>query len=166
MPEKILFEIKPSAINALFPLFLKNLFYNSLWGLGLALILIILKATIYTNWTFTFILILTITAIILISLLLNLGNFISLKTTTYKFYKTRIVIEKKILSLKTRSAHYSHIVNTNLEISIWDRMINAGDLILHNAEDSSTGDIKLLFIKNPQKIEKKIHDLIAKNKKR
>ncbi|MBT5029869.1 PH domain-containing protein [archaeon] len=85
--------------------------------------------------------------------------------TSYKFYKTHIVVIKKIFGIKKSTVPYSKITNINAEISLWDRIVNCGDIYLFTAEQSEEGIIKLLYIKNPVKMEKKIHELILSHKK-
>ena len=71
--------------------------------------------------------------------------------------------EFEFFIIRTKSAHYSHIVNITTDITIWDRITNCGDVILHTAEDKAP-DVVLSFIENPEKIEKSIYRLISRQK--
>ena len=87
--------------------------------------------------------------------------FVSLKLhfTTYYFHDDHVISEIKFLSIKRHSLPYSKITNITSNISIWDRICNAGDLVLYTAEDKAP-DLKLKHIADPEKIEKHIFSLI------
>jgi uncharacterized membrane protein YdbT with pleckstrin-like domain len=156
--------IKPSIVNALFPVFLRNFFYVLLIGLpifGLAILLNYLDIFSSAIWVLS---LYYFGGAFILSILTETWNIILLWATTYTFDHSHIKIERKIFSIKTKTVPYKHIVNTNTVISLWDRISNAGDVILHTAESTEAGDIKLLFIKNPLEVEKEIHSLILKKK--
>jgi uncharacterized membrane protein YdbT with pleckstrin-like domain len=165
MEEEISKIIKPSYINALIPLLAKNLFYVLLYILPIYGILVLLSFLDAINWSLNFISIMYILISFCISILIESWTIIKLVRSTYIFEKSHIIIQEKIFSIKTHTVPYSHIVNTTTEISLWDRLSNAGDLILHTAKNSEEGDVKLLFIKNPLEVEKEIHDIILSHKK-
>ena len=71
-------------------------------------------------------------------------------------------VESKLFKIEKKSLPYSQITNIDTQISLWDRITYSGDLIIHTADEKETGDIHLLFLKNPIEIEKQIHLLILK----
>jgi len=161
--EKPLSVLKPNAVNALAPMFLRNLFY-----------FLIVSSIFYGfYWVIRFFsdLEFSIRQIILASLILSLLivflplliRIIILYNTSYYFYKTYLMKEFELFIIRTKSAPYSQIVNITSDISIWDRITNCGDVILHTAEDK-TPDIVLSYIENPEKIEKNLYILISKQK--
>jgi hypothetical protein len=156
--DKPLFILKPSSWNALSPLFFKNLFYSTIFGLILLLIYFLLNYFNIINYSFNFILIVLIIFVLIISFFPLIMRIIILANTNYYFYRTHITSEFKLFFIKSYSLSYSKITNISLDISIWDRLCNAGDIILHSAEDKKE-DLKLAFIKNPKEIEKRIYAL-------
>lgn len=167
MEEKVeepLFILKPNIFNALVPIFAKNLFYSLIMGaigLGLFWLLYEFGTVPYTMgqaffWTVFFVL--------LFPAIPSLIKLFFLHNTKYFFYKTRLVSEFELFSVKRSSAPYQQIVSVTSKVSIWDRICNAGDLTVHTAEDS-TPDITLLYIKDPHAIEAKIYDLMRYFKK-
>ncbi|MBL7051763.1 MAG: PH domain-containing protein [Nanoarchaeota archaeon] len=164
--EKLLFELDPNAINALLPTILKNLFYLIL--ILIPIIIIIFLINLFFPIELTYLLIIAsimILAIFIIPIIIEIKTILKIYATSYKFYKTHIVVVKKIFGIKTNTVPYSKITNINTEISFWDRIVNCGDIILYTAEQSEEGNIKLLYIKDPVKMEKKIHNLILSHKK-
>lgn len=158
--EKPLLEIKPSIINALGPLFLKYVWYSLLISIigGVIAWLIDLVGLANLSPLNTGLIVFGIA--VLLSLLWMLERIIILRFTTYFFYKGHVASQFNFIIIKSLSAVYDQIVNVKVEISIWDRLCNAGDIILHTAEDIAP-DVRLLFIKNPLQMEQSIHRLIA-----
>ena len=89
-------------------------------------------------------------------------RIIVLSNTKYNFYKNHLIKEFKFLSIKQQSIPYKHITNISINISLWDRLSNAGDIILHTAEDE-TPDLILQYVKNPKALEKKIYKITHQN---
>ena len=158
--EKAKLTLKPHLTNALIPLFLKNLTYTITITFILLFVTIILeKLNIFTLnnkflWTIILIILLTTISIIFKAMTLN--------STNYHLYKTHLIKEYKLINIKKEYVPYSQIANITVEISLWDRICNAGDIRIHTSDDSV--DIILNFIENPQEIEKKIYTLVNKAK--
>ena len=160
-PDVPLLEVKPSILNAFFPLFLKNILVY------FVLFLFIYAAyTIVDAFALEFIpknpgmLFFIFLAIIFAVIPLLVKTFI-LFYTTYKFFPEHVVSEFRFLYVKKKSAVYSRITSVDVRISVWDRLCNAGDIILHTGDDSAP-DLKLQFITKPEEMEKKIYSLIKK----
>lgn len=147
--EKALLNLKPNLVNALIPVVLRNL----LWALVVSFVLFIFLSLK--------IVIIVLFVIFLVPLAIQI---ILLSSTTYHFFKTRVVSEFKFVMIKRTSVHYNNIVRIATNISIWDRMCKAGDITLHTAEDR-TPDLVLKFIDKPRKVENIINGLIRKYKK-
>lgn len=167
MKENPLFILRPNLINAFFPTLLKYFFkiiiYAGLPLIILGIILNILKIISFNNYLMAFIIIFT--SIIIATISLAIKIFILLPKLEYRFYNNHFEVESKLLNIEKKSVPYNKIVNINANISLWDRISHAGDLIIHTADEKETGDIHLLFLKNPLDVEKKIHDLILKTNK-
>ena len=80
---------------------------------------------------------------------------------TYYFYDTHVVSEFDFFIKDRVSCPYHQITNIDINISFWDRLTDAGDIILHTAEDNAD-DIVIRYIRNPQKIEEHIYNLMQK----
>lgn len=162
--EEPLFILKPNVFNAIVPIFAKNLLYSLMMGavgFGLFWLLFEFGSVPYTMgqaffWIGFFVL--------LFPAIPSLIKLFILHNTKYFFYKTRIVSEFELFSVKRSSAPYQQIVSVTSKVSIWDRICKAGDLTVHTAEDS-TPDIALLYIKDPHAIETKIYELMRYYKK-
>lgn len=157
--------LKPSVINALVPVFLKKLFY----------FILILGFLLGGAWLLRYFDVIdpsTEDALIglgilslLFFLLPILFQFVFLYNTQYVFYETHVVSEFELMIVKRHTTPYHQIVNITSDVSIWDRLCNAGDLTMHTAEDRLP-DLTLKFIKNPNEVEKKIYTLMQKQKEK
>ena len=161
--QKSLLTLKPRYINALFPLFLKNLFFSFIIAIILYGIYFVLDMVNVIDFTRSSVMTLFIVFIVVFSILPLLIRFIILYNTRYDFFKSHIVTEFKFFVIKKHSVLYSQIVNIKVDISIWDRICKAGDIILYTAEDKSP-NVVLQYIKNPQQVERAIYKLIHVNK--
>ncbi|MGE0793624.1 MAG: PH domain-containing protein [Candidatus Woesearchaeota archaeon] len=163
---KPLLILKPSIPNALFPSFLKNFTYTFLIMLFIGLInysLISLNLiNNFLNIGFLNFLIWILIISIIISIFPLTTKIIVLLNTSYNFYNTHITKEFEFIVKKKESIPYTHIVNITIDISLWDRFCNTGDIHLKTADDSQP-DILLEFMKNPNKLEHTIYHLIHKN---
>lgn len=161
--EKPLLILKPSIINALFPIFLKNLFYSFIFVVAVYLINHALKYFNLIHYSD----ILTITILIVLMFVIPIiplsYNITKLTNTRYYFYRTHLLSETKILGIEKHSINYSQITNISTVISLWDRISNAGDITLHTGQEQ-TASLMLSFIRDPHRIEKAIYHLIHKNR--
>jgi|TARA_Y100000310_G_C20284967_1_gene624423 hypothetical protein len=71
--------------------------------------------------------------------------------------------EFEFFIIRTQSVPYTQIVNITTDISIWDRITKSGDIILHTAEDKAP-DVVLSYILYPDKVEKSIYRMVARQK--
>jgi len=165
MAHKLLFELRPSLINGFLPLLFKYL--GTTAKAGFAFLILAAGARFFGIVTYEYqtIVIAAIGLAIGLAILAWLIRFLILPSLQYRFYEDHIEVEQKLLRIQKRTVRYDQITNISTDISLWDRLCNAGDIILHTAEHAEAGDIKLLYIKNPLEIEKKIHSTISMKKK-
>lgn len=155
------FVLSPDLVNALVPSLIKNflisLGISILVYLFFSLLTFISKAKVYGGA-----LISTIIVVFLIFLIIPfLINMFILKFTKYEFYSSNIVKQFKFIMIKKHAIIYDKILEVKLDISIWDRLTKAGDIQLVSADDSSP-NLVLKYIKEPEKVEKNIYQLIRK----
>lgn len=157
--EKPLMAMKPSIINALLPIFIRNLFFSFI-------IILVLYAVSQTLITFGVITVAAVDVTIwLVGLLFLFAiaplviRIIVLYNTVYYFFKTHAISEFEFIIIKKYSLPYDKISNITVNISIWDRLCRAGDITLHTAEDV-TPDLVLKYIKNPRKMEGRVYRMI------
>ena len=160
--EEPLLKLKPSLLNALLPLFVKNLLYPSIFVIvayGIIFLLTTLKIISYSTSSIILYLIIILIVLTISPLIFKL---IVLSNTTYHFYKDHISYEFKFFKVTRHSIPYSQITNIESKISLWDRLSSAGDIHLHTSDERSENLI-IQYIKNPRKIEESIHVLINKS---
>lgn len=156
--DKVLFTLKPSAFNALVPIFLKRLFYSILFSIALLLIYIVLNWLGVFDYTFMTVILILVSLSFLFSLISLIWRFIVLYNTSYYFTKAGIAYEFELFKIKRTSVAYHQIVNFTLDISLWDRLSMAGDIHIHTSEGNP--DITLEYIKDPHEVETKIHQIM------
>jgi len=167
MNEEPLLVLRPSFVNAFLPTLikyiLKIIFYIAV---PIGAIYISLNVLQQTKMNVAIVMILFFLGSITLAILsLIIKVFVFTPKVEYRFYKHHLEVESKLLQIKKKSVPYNKITNINSEISLWDRMTNSGDLVIHTADENETGDIKILFLKNPLDLEKKIHALIVKTQR-
>ncbi|MFH1664331.1 MAG: hypothetical protein ABH986_06040, partial [archaeon] len=125
--EKHLLVLKPSLFNALIPTFIKNLVYSFIVVLILFGVSVLLETVniinTYSNKLFWLIIIL-----IVFSIGPLIIKMIVLFNTNYYLFKTHVLSEFRFLAVKKQSVPYNQIVNISVDISIWDRVCNAGNI--------------------------------------
>lgn len=156
--EKPLLVLKPSITNALIPELARNLFYAIIVAIVLFVISLILKSLniieISKDTIYYLIIVLIIIAIIPL-----IGKIIFLYNTKYYFFRNHVQKEFELILVKKYSLPYHQITNVTTDISLWDRLCRAGDIIVHTAEDTKK-DLKLQYIKNPTEIEKGLYKMV------
>ena len=150
--------MKPDYANALIPLVAKYLFYGLI--LGVIIYFIGTFTTIKENLGSTQFILYIIFLVILIAAIPTLFLTVILYNTTYYFFRNYLIHEYKFIKIKKDSVLYNKIVNISVRISLWDRLCNAGDIILQTAQDDEP-DVVLRYIKDPEFIEKRIYKLIG-----
>jgi hypothetical protein len=156
--EKPIFTHKPSIINALFPVYAKNFFITLL-----PLIAIYIGTSYFLEIPFK--ILIFILTLIIIPIIPLTFKIIRITNTEYIFYKNHLIKEYEFLSITKQTIPYKHITNISIIISFWDRLSNAGDIVLHTAENE-TPDLVLQYVKNPKKLEKQILEITHKTDKR
>jgi hypothetical protein len=160
--------LKPSIVNALVPIFIKNLVVLSALLFAAYAILQFLDHPIYTTWTILEYQIhtawLILVSILVIAILPLTVNILILHFTKYYFFRDRAISEFKFVIIKTHAVIYNRIADVKVKISLWDRLCKAGDVTLHTAEND-VPDLTLKYIKNPRKVEQAVFNLINKLRK-
>ena len=154
--ERPLAVLKPNLVNALIPIFVRNFVASIVIVFALFAVLQIMEYSLDIMWL--------IIILILISTLPLTINIFILYFTTYYFFSDRVISQFKFIKIDKHSALYHKIVNIRVDISIWDRICKAGDIVIHTAENRAA-DLTLKYIKNPEKVEKGIYDLIQRLKR-
>ncbi len=164
MKEEPALILRPNIINAFFPTFLKIFFKIAIYvGIPLIILDVIVTLIKIRSDSLAIMIPLIIGACLILSILLILLKiFVFFPKIEYRFYKNHMEVESKLFKIEKKSLPYSQITNIDTQISLWDRITYSGDLIIHTADEKETGDIHLLFLKNPIEIEKQIHLLILK----
>ncbi len=150
--EKPEFTIKPNIINALLLVFLKYIIKLGLISIVLFFFLLIIKSMGFFEISIGTLIFWLASIVFLFTILLLSYKIFILSFTTYYFYKTHLTSEFKFLVKKKFSVSYTRITNITTDVSVWDRICNAGDVIVHTAENKAP-DLTLYYIKNPDKIE-------------
>lgn len=163
--DKPLMKMRPDIINSLFPIFARNLVYSFVVVLFMYVFfqVLVLYGIIYISTShliFMLFLLMLILAIIPLTI-----RLIILLNTTYYFYRDRVISEFEFVVIRKYSLPYNKIVNITVEVSVWDRITRAGDIVLHTPEDKKP-DLVLKYIRNPKKVERRIYDLIDSRQKR
>jgi uncharacterized membrane protein YdbT with pleckstrin-like domain len=162
--EKPLLVLKPNIINALLPTFIRNLFYSFIAALVLFGVFLLLRLFNFIDYSTRLVIFFLIIFLLVVSIIPLLAKIVTLSITKYYFFRAHVVLESKLIKIKRESVPYHQIVNITIDISLWDRLCKAGDIILHTAKEESP-DIILYYIKEPEKIESALHRLIIKTKK-
>jgi len=163
--EKPLLVLRPHVFNAILPMFVRNLIYSVIINIGLFGALYIIEYAGYRTGTMQYgvgvFYFLFVTSTILIALIPLMWRIIILLNTTYIFYRGHLIKEFEFVVIRTSSVPYNQIVDISINISLWDRICRAGDMTIHTAEDRAP-DLKLMYIKKPEKIQHMIYDIVSK----
>lgn len=158
--EKPVFVLKPSLVNAIIPMFMKNLIKSLVICLPIFAISAVLSSvgiiTLGMDALFViFIIALSFMAVIPLIFVMAILHF-----TTYYFFSNYAVSEFKFIMRKAYSVSYRNVINVSLSMSLWDRFCRAGDIIIHTAGESDDPDLTLKYIKEPRKIEQMIYKMM------
>lgn len=155
--------LKPSLLNALFPRFMRHLFWNGIFFLGLYLIYMVIDYFFDLGFNVEVILML-IFFTIAFSFLKIFKDMIVMIATSYIFYPHSVEKKFDFFVQKSHSANYKHITDIHVEKSIWDRFCKVGDIVIHTSNDSSHGEGKgsliLKDIKNPEILQQQLNQRI------
>ncbi len=157
--QKPIYVLQPDHINSLIPEFVKSFIKSIILTLIIFSIVTVANVLEIADWRISrgqYFLI-----VLLLTIIPNIFVFFSLWITQYIFYKDHVVVEQRFIFVRRKSAPYNKITNISTEVSIWDRLCEAGDLTLHTAEDTSP-DIKLRYVENPEEVEEMIYRLMKR----
>lgn len=157
MPTKQ-FTLKPSALNATAPIFLKKLFKYSLAAIPIYYVVIWLSL----NINYQALLLSLICIVVLASALETKPALIHLHYTTYVFFDTHVLVKSGILSKQRNTMPYNHISRVVNNSSLWDRITNASDITLKSTKHDENQDVTLKSVKNAEEVEHKIYALLKK----
>lgn len=155
--------LKPNIINALLPRFLRHTFWNGFFFLSLYLIYMVLD--FYFNFGFNLEMILALIFFTLFfSFIKILKDLVVNLATSYIFYPYSVEMKFDFFIQNSHSASYSHVTDIHVEKTIWDRLCNVGDIVIHTSNDSAhkegKGALVLKDIKNPEKLQQEINKRI------
>ncbi|MFP4567305.1 MAG: PH domain-containing protein [Candidatus Woesearchaeota archaeon] len=155
---KPLLVVRPSLVNALFPLFFKNFF-----GFGIVIFCIYFLLSFVNMFFDIFVpsVWFVFFAIVILTLLSISIKLFILRVSKYVFYDSSAIKDFKFIIVRRRSVVYSRITNITLRVSLWDRITRAGNITLHTGDDE-VPDMILKYIKNPERIENMIYSLVHK----
>lgn len=160
--------IKSNMFNALFLELIKQFFVNFVFFLPLFVIYLVVEYLLELNYQNQ-----AIFSLIFLTLIFSLfkisSKLITIVTTYYIFTPSSMEKATGIISKKSHSLHYSQITDIELSQTLWDRMCNVGDLIIHTANDEyvtkhKKGSLILKDIKKPQQLKRQIIGKISPHK--
>jgi membrane protein YdbS with pleckstrin-like domain len=155
--EQPILNLKPNMLNAVFPIILANLFYAILFSSMLyGMLYIFAKFNVIdvpNKFLFSMIL------FFILSIIPAVIYLFILHFTTYTFFPSHVSKEFNFLILKKHSIPYNQITNIVTDITLWDKVSNAGNIVLHTAEEKSP-NLVLRYLENPEDIEQKIYSII------
>src|SRR3989338_3822692 len=161
--DKPLLTVRPSIVNALLPTVIKNL------GLGILIALVAFAILSMLGAVCIFEISATTEISILAGIVVILGivpvalKIVKLMHTRYYFFETHLITEYKLVKITKISAPYERIKDITMKMGLWDRMCNAGQIIISTTDDSNP-NIYLFHVKDPEKIERGIYRLIKSKK--
>ena len=161
--EEPLIVLKPNLINALFPVFMKNLGYSVIIVVVLLGITVLLKIMKVIAYAYSVIFFWMLIVLVVIAVIPMVTKLIVLANTHYYFFRTYIISEFEFVNIKRQSLPYHQIVNIGTRMTLWDRLCKAGDITLHTAEDK-TPDLILWYIKNPRTVETALYKMVRTGK--
>jgi membrane protein YdbS with pleckstrin-like domain len=154
------FEVHPNLFHALFPEWIKRFFIAVMAVIPVYLLIRYLDmAGMYQTVHWRVVLVLVLFCLLFPGAKIKI-KAILLHRTKYKFYDTHVVIERRIVHAKRHSVPYGQIVKITNDLTPWDRILNAADIILHTSDDRQ--EFVLKSIKDPDLIEEKIYRLLKK----
>lgn len=157
--EKPLLALRPNMLNAVLPLFAKNLAISAFAGFILYAALFTLKSlnTLkYEDRTIITAVLALSAAFLVIPLAIRL---VVLFNTKYYFFRTYLTSEFEFFSLQRNSVPYNKIARMEVKISVWDRLCSSGSIILTTTHEQAAPLI-LHYVKSPRKIENAIYHLL------
>jgi hypothetical protein len=163
MDEKPLFSEKPHLINAIIPLFLKNITKNILIFTAVLLIWIMVKKLNVVSSPYWLIVVFVLIAASAYAFILSSWKLIILYFTRYHFYSSYLLSEFKFFRIKRHIVPYNRITDLIIDMSLWDRICGAGDIGIKTADDSSP-DLVLYYLPKPEEIQRKILGYIKPKK--
>ena len=154
--------------NAFAPEFLKHLFINFLFFLPLFFTYLLLEYLFKLE--FRAIALFSLIGLTILYSIIKISRRL-FDTLNTKYIFTAYTIEKHwgYFSHSSHSLNYSQITDVELTMTFWDKLCNVGDLIIHTANDSHTGDnlrasLILHDIKNPKKLKQEMLQRVSQIK--
>ena len=162
------FSLKSNIFNALFLQFIHQIIFNLLWFSPLLLLYFLAEYIFkleYQNEAIFFVLVLTL----LYSILKISKKLFIILITIYNFTSSTIEKQSGFISKQSHSIHYSQITDIELSQTLWDRVCNVGDLVVHTANDgyvdkSIKGSMILKDIKNPKQLKQTMFVRMSESK--
>ena len=153
--------LKPSLLNGLIPIAIRKVPKAFIITVVIGVLALFFRLIKVLPFTYSLIFFLLIIIFLILTFIPLAIDFFTLLFTKYIFFKDHVIFEFKFLVVKRRSVPYSQIVGIQTNISIWDRICNAGDIVLYTAEDKAP-EIVLYYIRNPLHVEKHLYSVMGK----
>lgn len=163
MTEKHLHMLKPRIMVAIFPHLFRNLLYSLPVVLGIIGVYFLVKKPLGMTYPIGLVIAVACFVLFVIAIMPLFATIFRMHFTKYYFYRTHLVKQVKIITVRKQSVPYHQIVNITTRISVWGRIWNTGDIIVHTVEENIE-DIVLEYIKDPNKIETSIYQMVHESK--
>lgn len=147
-----MYALKPSLSNALLPSYMK-----AFTALLLLFTVFFASSFFFTYGVGTWVL--AVTALFIVPLLSLGWKLVVLRNTVYRFKDSYVEREFSFIVTRNQSVPFANISKVFVDISLWDRFCNAGDVRVHVADDSSQ-DLVLEYVERPQEVKEMLYDRI------
>ena len=151
--------IKGHLINAFLPDFLKHFFWNTLFFLFLYGVYLVAKHFLNLHYDF-WLIVGGISFTLIFSIFKIFNDLVKVLNTSYNFYANHFEINYKFFTEKIHSVSYNQITDIQIRKTLWDRMCNVGDIIIHTSNDeyyeSNMKAVILKDVKDPDIIKEEI----------
>jgi uncharacterized membrane protein YdbT with pleckstrin-like domain len=145
-------SIKPSVANALIPQYLR-------YFVPLLLVYAVLVALSTVINIPSTVHVVSVVAVAVLPLFPLLWMIVVLRNTSYHFKDSYVERRYDFISKRTHSVPYQNISQIQTVESLWDKLCDAGDLLIQTADDNEE-DLKLRYVKNPKDIKAYLYNQI------
>jgi hypothetical protein len=160
--EKPALTLKPHIIGAVVPMVLRNGVYSAIAAFVLYAVLTVFRRTQVVSLSTNGIVFLVVVVGVFLAIIPLLFKVILLYNTNYYFFRTHVVKEFELVKVSRQSVPYRQIANITINMTLWDRVIGSGDMILHTADDNAP-NLMLDYIEEPHKIEAALYKVMKKS---
>lgn len=155
--------VKPRIMVAILPNFARNVFYSLPIVLALFGLYFLLKKPFGMSYPLGVVILMMMLLLLVIATLPLIATIFTMNFTRYYFFRTHMVKEINIITVRKQSVPYHQIVNITTHISPWGRVWDTGDVVIHTVEETIP-DIILAYVKDPNRIESSIYHMVHQSK--